>query len=167
MELSLKYCSRNCFNWIVYRYADILLMKAEAMAAKINGVDEEQAAEVLAIIQKIRKRANASEMTDEGTPTSKNGLLNFILNERAREFAFEGKRWFDVLRNAKRTDATGRAYSQLSILELMYESFVPADKLSAIKSKVNYQDGYFLYLPIPESDVLNSNGVLVQNPFYE
>lgn len=155
------------FNWIVYRYADILLMKAEAIAAQIELGDEDKAAEVLAIIHKIRHRANASEMTDEGEPVTKNGLLNFILNERAREFAFEGKRWFDVLRHAKRKDAQGNAYSNLSILELMYESFVASDKLSAIKSKVNYQDGYFLYLPIPESDVLNSNGVLEQNPFYE
>ena len=146
------------FNWIVYRYADILLMKAEAMAATMQTGDEETAAEVLAIIKQIRRRANASEMTDEGNPDTRNGLLNFILNERAREFAFEGKRWFDVLRFAKRADAQGNPYSQLNILELMYESFISADKLSAIKSKVNYQDGYFLYLPLPESDVLNSNG---------
>ncbi len=155
------------FNWIVYRYADVLLMKAEAMAAQLEVGDEAKAAEILALIRKVRKRANASEITDEGEPDTRYGLLNYILNERAREFAFEGKRWFDVLRNAKRTDTQGNAYSQLSIIELMYESFISADKLSAIKSKVNYQDGYFLYLPIPESDVLHSNGVLEQNPFYE
>lgn len=148
------------FNWIVYRYADVLLMKAEAVAAQMTGPDEVVAAEVLSYIHQIRNRANASYMTDEGTPLNRDGLLNFILNERAREFAFEGKRWFDILRFAKRDN-----YRRLDLLKSMYESCAPSDKLVSIQNKMNNTDSH--YLPVPERDVENSGGKLIQNPFYK
>lgn len=148
------------FNWIVYRYADILLMKAEAMAAQMTTNDEAKAAEVLSYIHKIRERAKASEMNDEGSPDSRDGLLYYILNERAREFAFEGKRWFDILRYAKRDN-----YRKLDVLKAMYGTFAPADKLGSLQSKINNIDSH--YLPLPETDVLNSGGKLIQNPYYE
>lgn len=148
------------YNWIVYRYADILLMKAENMAAQMTSYDEVKAAEILGYIQQVRERANASYLTDEGDPGSRNGLLYYILNERAREFAFEGKRWFDILRFAKRDN-----YSRLDALITMYETSAPSDKLISIQSKINNPD--FHYLPLPELDVLNSGGVLKQNPYYE
>lgn len=148
------------FNWIVYRYTDILLMKAENMAAQMSSYDENTAADVLEYIKMVRNRANASDLTDEGSPTSKSGLLYYILNERAREFAFEGKRWFDILRFAKRDN-----YDRIDLLKTIYEASAPSDKLISLQSKVNNPD--FHYLPLPESDVLNSNGVLEQNPYYE
>ena len=148
------------FNWIVYRYADILLMKAEAMAAQMTSSDETVAAEVLSYIKKIRNRANASDLTDEGTPTSRGGLLRYILDERAREFAFEGKRWFDILRYAKRNN-----YQELDALKTMYSTCAPSDKLISIQNQLNSYD--FHYLPLPKSDVENSGGVLVQNPYYD
>lgn len=148
------------FNWIVYRYADVLLMKAEAMAAQMTSGDELVAEEVMSYITKIRNRSNASYLTDQGSPTTRDGLLYYILNERAREFAFEGKRWFDMLRYAKRDN-----YAKLSELKNMYATFASTDKLSSIQSKLNSTD--FHYLPLPENDVLNSGGALVQNPFYE
>ncbi len=148
------------FNWIVYRYADILLMKAEAMAAQMSGTNETVAANVLSFIHQIRKRANASEMTDEGTPASREGLLYYILNERAREFAFEGKRWYDVLRFAKRDN-----YKRLDVLKTMYETCAPSDKLVSIQNKLNNYDSH--YLPIPERDIVNSGGKLIQNPYYK
>jgi hypothetical protein len=147
------------YNWIVYRYADILLMKAENMAAQLTSYDESTGAEILDIIKQIRKRANASDLTDEGEPGSRSGLLYYILNERAREFAFEGKRWFDILRFAKRDN-----YSRLDALITMYETCAPSDKLISIQSKINNPD--FHYLPLPETDVLNSGGKLEQNPYY-
>ena len=84
-------------HWFVYRYADILLMKAEALIQLNRG------SEALAYIYQVRKRANALVATDlNPSPADKNGLTDFLIAERAREFAFEGKRWFDVLRNSKR-----------------------------------------------------------------
>ena len=147
-------------NFIVYRYADILLMKAEAIAAQLDTEDPVRGAEALAIIKKIRARANASDLTDEGDPTSKEALLSYILNERAREFAFEGKRWFDILRYSKRDD-----YKRLRALKDMYQLCAPSTKLLSIQSKLNDYDSH--YLPIPQSDIDASGGILIQNPFYE
>jgi hypothetical protein len=95
--------SQATSNFMVYRYADVLLMQAEAMALQIGNSsrdDEELAAIANQHIARIRNRARASSLTSQGTPGTRDALLNYILEERAREFAFEGKRWFDLLRFA-------------------------------------------------------------------
>jgi len=147
-------------NFIVYRYADILLMKAEAIAAQLETDDPVRGTEALNLIKQIRRRANASTLTDEGDPTSRESLLVYILNERAREFAFEGKRWFDMLRYAKRDD-----YKRLQTMKNMYQLSAPSTKLLSIQSKLNDLNSH--YLPIPQSDIDASNNQLIQNPFYE
>src|SRR5690606_35397893 len=86
-------------HWIVYRYADVLLMKAEAL----NGLNRGQ--EALDLIYLIRERGNAMLGTDLNPDADdQQGITAFIVEERAREFAYEGKRWFDVLRNARRNN---------------------------------------------------------------
>ena len=156
----LKSPSEAYSNFIVYRYADILLMKAEAIAAQLDNDNPERGAEALGLIKKIRNRANASTLTNEGEPTSKEALLRYILNERAREFAFEGKRWFDMLRYSKRDD-----YKRIQTLKNMYQLCAPSSKLLSIQSKLNDYNSH--YLPIPQADIEASGGQLIQNPFYE
>lgn len=146
-------------NFIVYRYADVLLMKAEAIAAQLTSDDPARGNEALAIIRQIRRRANASDLTNEGDPNSRDGLLMYILNERAREFAFEGKRWFDLMRYAKRDN-----YRNLQALKNIYQLSAPPDKLLSIQSKLNDYNSH--YLPLPQADIEASNSQLVQNPFY-
>ena len=85
---------RSC-NWIVYRYADILLMKAEALSQL------EQFPEALDIINKIRRRAGVPDLT---LASSAVAFEDAILEERALELAFEGKRWFDLLRMGRRNE---------------------------------------------------------------
>lgn len=140
-------------NWIVYRYADVLLMKAEALAQTDGGLDE-----ALAIVKQIRNRAGAIDMTEQ-TPDSKDGLINYIVDERGREFAFEGKRWFDVLRNAKRDN-----YRRIDLLTDMVKRSAPVDRLTTILSK--YNDTLSHYFPIPQSDIDANFPLLEQNPFY-
>jgi starch-binding outer membrane protein, SusD/RagB family len=81
-------------NWKVIRYADVLLMYAEALNE--NG----KTSEALIQLNKIRTRA--------GVPTysnlTKEDARDKIYLERRLELAFEGHRWFDLVR-------TGRAYS--------------------------------------------------------
>jgi hypothetical protein len=145
-----KMSSEATSNFIVYRYADVLLMKAEAIAAQLTSDDPQRAQEALSIIKTIRRRANASVLTDEGEPTNRNGLLIYILNERAREFAFEGKRWFDLLRYAKRDN-----YQQLQALKNIYQLSAPPEKLISIQNKLNDYNSH--YLPLPQSDIDASN----------
>ena len=99
-------------------------------------------------------------MTDEGEATTKEALLLYVLNERAREFAFEGKRWYDMLRYAKREN-----YKRLQALKNMYQLCAPSDKLLSIQSKLNDYNSH--YMPIPQGDIETSNGLLEQNPFYK
>lgn len=141
-------------HWIVYRYADVLLMKAEALAQLDRGQ------EALDIVYRIRERAHALAQTDKAPdPSDIDAVADFILEERAREFAYEGKRWYDVLRNAKRNN-----YERLSILLDMVSVSVPADRQQSAIAK--YRDKNSHYFPIFDYEIQTDKN-LVQNPFYK
>jgi hypothetical protein len=141
-------------HWIIYRYADILLMKAEAQNQLGNGQ------EALDIINIIRTRARALDATAMNPgPTDKVTISDYILAERAREFAFEGKRWFDLLRNARRNN-----YQRLDLLLDVVANTVPADRQQSAIAK--FRDKNAHYLPILSYE-LTTNKSLVQNPFYK
>ena len=74
---------------IVYRLADIYLMKAEAYAALSNTTD------AIIYLNKVRSRAGIGDFL--GT-TSKPSVEKAILDERGRELYFENKRWYDLVR---------------------------------------------------------------------
>jgi hypothetical protein len=140
--------------WIFYRYADILLMKAEACAQISRG------SESLDIIAQIRSRAQAISLTEQAiTPDDVPGLTDYILAERAREFSFEGKRWFDVLRNAKRNH-----YANKSILVNLITSIAPETLQTTMVN--NIQDTLSHYLPIYTYE-LQTDKALIQNNFYQ
>ena len=141
-------------HWIVYRYADILLMKAEACANNGRGQD------ALDLINVIRTRAGALPSSAQ-SPSSDDvqGITNYILAERAREFAFEGKRWYDLLRVAKRNN-----YARIDVLVTAAIESVPALYSQSAINKLN--DPNSLYFPIPFGDIQNDPN-LVQNPFYK
>jgi hypothetical protein len=150
-------------NWIFYRLADIILMKAEALCqmGKTSG-NTAQLVESLELVKTIRSRACAPETSNEiqdENNINPNDLEKFILKERAREFAHEGKRWFDVLRNAKRNNYAGISY----LIELAAYAASP-DKALSLQSKWG-GDYNSHYLPISESE-LRTNKALTQNPFY-
>lgn len=81
----------NASNDIAFiRYADILLVKAEALARKgdLGGA--------LALVNQVRERSNASTLSSV--------TLEDILEERGRELAFEMSRRRDLIRFGKFTD---------------------------------------------------------------
>jgi hypothetical protein len=140
-------------HWIVYRYADILLMKAEACANAQRG------AEALTLINQIRLRANALPGTAQFPgPEDVAGLTDYILAERAREFAYEGKRWYDLLRNAKRNN-----YARLDILINAAVRSVPAISQQSAINKLRDPNSH--YFPINQYE-LQTDPNLIQNPFY-
>lgn len=146
--------SASYAHWIVYRYADVLLMKAEALNQLIEGQ------EALDIIKTIRTRGKALATTEMVVlPDDKNGITDYILNERAREFAFEGKRWYDLLRNARRND-----YERNDLLlNVVSTTALPENQQSAI---AKYQDHRSHYFPFYLYE-LQTNKNLIQNPFYQ
>ncbi|TAH02276.1 MAG: RagB/SusD family nutrient uptake outer membrane protein [Sphingobacteriales bacterium] len=83
------------YNWAMIRFADVLLMYAEAVN-EINGSPTPQA---IAAFEEVRKRAYAGNTGLIGTtPTDKTGFFNAIVNERFLEFGHEGIRKYDLLR---------------------------------------------------------------------
>lgn len=84
-------------DYIIYRYADVLLMKAEAK----NALNQDPSNE----INEIRQRAyGANYASHEFVSGSKEQNDEAILNERFLELMFEGKRWWDLVRFGKAFD---------------------------------------------------------------
>jgi len=75
-------------NFPVLRYADVLLMKAEAL----NELG--RTAEAAAPLNEVRTRAGLGNVTG----LTKDAFRAKVLNERRMELAFEGQRWFDLIR---------------------------------------------------------------------
>ncbi|MDR7370193.1 RagB/SusD family nutrient uptake outer membrane protein [Flavobacterium aquidurense] len=140
-------------HWFVYRYSDVLLMKAEALTQLNRG------SEALTIIDDLRLKRAALDLGQRINPQSKTEVTNFLLEERAREFAFEGKRWFDVLRNARRNN-----YERLDLLLANALGSAPADQQQSILAKLRDPNSH--YLPINKYEIY-TNKKLVQNPFYK
>ncbi len=140
---------QNSANWIVYRLADVLLMKAEALS-QLNRYGE-----ALDIINLIRDRANVGSI---GLPNSATAYEDAILEERALELAFEGKRWFDLLRMGRRNNYARKE----TLIEVIVRN-VPSTQKRIQAVKLTNPLGW--YMPVHE-DELERNKNLVQNPYY-
>jgi starch-binding outer membrane protein, SusD/RagB family len=137
-------------NFIYYRYADILMMKAEALGETGNLTDGNY------LVQQIADRAGV-EFNPQFTLLGFRGL---ILTERGLEFAGEGKRWFDVLRFAKK-----EGFKDTKVLaDIILGKASDAKELAIMRTKVIDTMSY--YLPIHHDEVQNNRN-LVQNPFYD
>ena len=146
-------------NWIFYRLSDIMLMKAEALIQ----LGEEYWPEAFKLINNVYKRANniAPESTTgslayETYSTSKEKMEDLLFEERHREFLFEGKRWFDLVRLARRDGKTERLAS-CAIRKYRQD-------INVIKIKLT--DPNYIYFPYAKSE-LKANPLLKQNPAFD
>jgi hypothetical protein len=81
--------ARNAGNdYIVSRYADVLLMHVESIMA---GGAQTSSSDALSSFQEVRDRAGLTDLVSSITK-------NELLTERRVELAFENQRWFDLLR---------------------------------------------------------------------
>ena len=136
-------CSANS-SIIKYRYADVLLLKAEALIMQ-DTPDLEAAA---GIIDEIRKRAGLGKLPSS-IRENKNSMIDALLKERRLELAFEGQRWFDLVRLDKVEEVMNAVYA----------------KDSGRKAQVYAFDKNSYRLPIPQS-VIDANDKIQQNPGY-
>lgn len=141
-------------NLILYRLADIYLIKAEALAM----MGQYQA--MLDVLNVLRAHRGYVENSLTTLPTAQRDALLMVINERSREFIAEGKRWFDILRVAKRDNYAYQDYVTEALL-----SGVDAKDYQIWKSRLSDVNSYFL--PVHKNEVENSNGVITQNPYYE
>ena len=117
-------------DWIEIRLADVILLYAEALNE--NGTP---ASTVLLLLDPIRTRAGLTSLT--GTVSTQADVRQAIADERRLELAFEGHRWFDLVRT----------------------NTVDAEMEQTVNS--NYH-----VFPIPVSEVLATKGVITQNDGY-
>jgi starch-binding outer membrane protein, SusD/RagB family len=135
-------------NFIYYRYADVILMKAEA-AIELGDFSTANA-----LIREIAERAGTSYVDI----LDKEELREALRDEKGREFIVEGKRWFDLLRGAKRDN-----FANKQLIIDMILSGADIKQQAILRTKV--YDTMSYYLPIQEKDIIYNQN-LKQNPFY-
>jgi len=130
------------FNSIIkLRLADILLLKAEAYVSLGNLAEAANAVNV------VRARVNLPDLSSAVT-SSATGMADAVLNERRLELAFEGHRWFDLVRN-------GKVFDVLNTLNSRDPGRLPMDPVTELT----------VLLPLPQSQIdINPN--MVQNQGY-
>ncbi len=129
-------------NFPIYRYADALLLLAEAQ--------NEQGKSPLDALNRVRHRAGL----DPVSTSDKNALSDIIAHERRVELAFENHRWHDLVR-------TGKAVSVINAFGTKLKQ-----QVSYLTPDAYKLDDHMLILPIPQYEVeLNPSG-MPQNPGY-
>lgn len=159
LRLSATRRSTNYSNWVVYRMTDVMLMKAEAEIER--GMTDDYS-DAFTLINAVNKRANnvlntsvSDTLKHDDYVTSKQAMQELVMAERQRELLFEGKRWYDLVRMARRDGNTNR------LVNLASQKYV--DNINAIKIKLANPD--IIYFPYLRSE-LKVNPYLVQNSAY-
>jgi hypothetical protein len=151
----------SSMNRIVLRYADVLLMRAEAQAQL------GQISEAIALVNQVRERAAgmATNSIVSNYPNkygvhyavgkyngnySKDEAMKIIKMERRLELAMESERFFDLVRWGDAATVLNKYYSTES--EKM--NFLSGSQFTANKNE---------YLPIPFEQMAASNGHYTQN----
>lgn len=114
-------------DWIELRLADVILLYAEALNENGN------TSSALIQLNRIRSRAGLAD----SSATSQAAVRQAIQDERRLELAFEGHRWFDLVR-------TNTVNAEMGV-----------------SVNANYH-----VFPIPTSEVRSTNGVITQNAGY-
>lgn len=135
-------------NFPLLRYADVLLMYAEAENT-VNG----PTANAKAAVKAVRDRASASDITT--VVTGKEELLSIIKDERFRELCFEGLRKYDLIR-------WGEFIPVMKNLAVQINNTAPAAVKYTALAANNVTDKHLL-LPVP-IDELSLNKAMKQNP---
>ncbi|NCB69977.1 MAG: RagB/SusD family nutrient uptake outer membrane protein [Bacteroidia bacterium] len=151
-------------NWVLIRYADVLLMRAEA-ENEINGVTPI----AVEYLNKIRRRAfgfnfNTPEPTVDYKVSDFVDAADFraeIVDERARELCFEGMRRQDLIRwnllETKIMETDAKIKAAIANGQLNSFIFTAAQKFTTGKHE--------LY-PIPAYERRETNNMISQNPNY-
>ena len=123
----------NPQNCIIYRYANVLLMKAEALN------EQGQTAQAMETLNIVRRRAGLANVAN----LSQAALREKIIHERRIELAFEGHRWFDLIRLQNGDYA-------INFLHSIGKTRVTKERL---------------LFPIPQTE-MDANSLMTQNPGY-
>jgi hypothetical protein len=155
--LSIYRYRTNTPNWIIYRLSDVMLMKAEALTEIARASSEPMPilAEALRMVNQPYLRSNLDQdslrLINYPGPDD---VSRLVLRERQRELMFEGKRWFDLVRHARREGSTTTLNTFVGYKNPGSTNNLGARTLDA------------MFMPIYQRE-LEANRKLKQNPFYE
>lgn len=124
-------------NFIVHRYTDILMLKAECILKGAPGTQ----AEVDAVVNQVRTRAGLAAVTGVTLPQ--------LFAERRKEFAAEGSRWHDLVRSG--------------LVETVIPAWIAAEDVQKVMQA--FQKAYILY-PVPQTELDVKQGLYSQNAGY-
>jgi hypothetical protein len=141
-------------NYPLLRYADILLMYAEA-ANEYEGAPSDKAYDCL---KQVRDRAGIKTL--EKTEYDQASFRELVRNERGRELCFESLRKYDLIRWGIFVEAM-REYGQAAEDE-RWSKHATAAYVASIADAVQPRH---IYLPLPLEE-LGVNSLLVQNPLW-
>ncbi|WP_286895163.1 MULTISPECIES: RagB/SusD family nutrient uptake outer membrane protein [Sphingobacterium] len=125
-------------DWVIMRYADVLLMLAEA-ENELNGPTQT----VYNAVDAVRNRAGMPKLPQG---LSKETMQQKIRHERRVELAFEGQHYFDL----KRWKTSKSVLNAVQDAPVVYK----------------FEDKHYLW-PLPQSEIDKNKGILIQNPNYK
>jgi hypothetical protein len=140
-ELANLTTTSSGMNWPIMRYAEVLLIFAEA-SNEVNGPNS-QAYEA---VNSIRKRAELPDLAS----LSKDELREAVWREKWFELSYENKTWFDMVRIRKAFNVTTRKFDAFVGHKFVYGPVLKEREL---------------LFPIPTAEIRNNTN-LVQNPGY-
>ena len=132
-------------NFPIYRYSDALLSMAEALN------EQNKSSEALTYLNPVRVRAGLAATTT----VSQAALREVILHERRVEFAFENKRWLDLVRTGNAIEVMTKNGAYIRAFHAG-AAYIPSNSYVVTQQK--------LLFPIPNREVVI--GKLTQNPGY-
>ena len=163
-------------NWIIYRLTDVMLMKAEALVQLYEASDksdETYLQDAFALVDVVNRRALNENTTNAlKYSTYKSRMEQLVMDERARELCFEGKRWFDLMRyNYRHVEGVqyDLTFAQMggnyvnNYSEMLTKAMGKKYSTSAIASKMPTEP--YLYWPI-NTVQMDVNDKLQQNPVW-
>lgn len=151
-------------NWIFYRITDVMLMEAEAYLQKatdeVNDENTEYLNKAFDLIYLVNRRSITEEsrklVPGAAALATKALMTTFLMQERNRELMFEGKRWFDLVRYARRDGKTD-----------IVKSLVPSSKaMGGASSNNGFPSMAHLFWPY-NKDEMKVNPNLTQKAIYK
>lgn len=149
-------------NFIIYRVAEIMMLKAQSEVMKGNYE------EAVVLINRVRNRAGLGNFNDIDTDASdadiqiseldEYTLLEEIIDQKEMEFVGEGKRWYDLLWLGR---ISNNKYKEEFIEKVLEGNQTTNQKW--IQSVLTDPNAW--YMPIPQDDI-DHNSLLEQNPYY-
>jgi len=146
--------NRGDKNLNVYRYAEVLLIAAEAIA-RSEGVTSEAVSYLADVRARAYWQTDRSVIEEELSGLSVQNFVEEVWKERLREFSLEWKIWFDIQRTRQYPTTNEANPGEVNFVNVIGHT----NPWGA-----TFQEHHLLF-PISDND-LQTNPNLVQNPGY-